>query len=69
MCNEVKFLCRGVTAAMSWPMVRVDALLAGMLVRAAWEWAAYSVAGEEVSEDSSDAEDEVEEMWIVRNLF
>ena len=50
-------------------MARVDELLAGMLAheRHTQELVTSLLGG--VSEDSSDEEDEVEEMWIVQDLL
>ena len=50
-------------------MARVDELLAGMLAHERrTQELVMSLLGE-VSEDSSDEEDEVEEMWIVQDLL
>ena len=50
-------------------MARVDELLAGMLVRERRVNGLLTALLEEMSEDSGDDEDEVEEMWIVQDLF
>ena len=50
-------------------MARVDELLAGMLVRERRANELLTTLLEEVSEDSSGDEDEVEEMWTVRDIY
>ena len=50
-------------------MARVDELLAGMLAHERRTQELVTSLLGEVSEDSSDEEDEVEEMWIVQDLL
>ena len=50
-------------------MARVDELLAGMLAHERRTQELITTLLGEVSEDSSDEEDEVEEMWIVQDLL
>ena len=51
-------------------MARVDELLAGLLARGRREKELFTALLDRMqSEDSSDDEDEVEEMWIVQDLF
>ena len=50
-------------------MARVDELLAGMLVRERRTNELLTTLLEEVSEDSSGDEDEVEEMWTVQDIY
>ena len=50
-------------------MARVDELLAGMLAHERRTQELVTSLLGEVSEDSSDEEDEVEEMWIVQDLY
>ncbi len=50
-------------------MARVDEVLAGMLAHERRTQELVTSLLGEVSEDSSDEEDEVEEMWIVQDLL
>ena len=50
-------------------MARMDELLAGMLAHERRTQELITTLLGEVSEDSSDEEDEVEEMWIVQDLL